>query len=172
MIWKEVPDWPRYEVSDAGLVRSRHMTVNAKGGALAVRKGRVLQPAKKNNGYWAVTLTAGEQRCQISVHRLVALVFHGAPPHANAHVLHSDGNKNNNAVNNLRWGTPADNHADTERHGRRLKGEAHPHAKLTEIAVRNIRNSSIDASKLANAHGVSREHIWAVRANRTWRHIT
>ena len=171
MIWKEVPGWPRYEVSDAGLVRSRRMTVNARGGALAVRKGRVLQPVKKNNGYWVVTLTAGAQRCQISVHRLVALVFHGAPPHDNAHVLHSDGNKNNNAAGNLRWGTPADNHADTEFHGNRLKGEAHPLAKLTENAVRRIRSSSADASELANAYGVSREHIWAVRANRTWRHV-
>ena len=171
MTWRDVPGWPRYEVNDMGLVRSRHMTVNTRGGALAGRKGRVLRLVKKNNGYLAVTLTKGTQRCQTAVHRLVALVFHGAPPHDNAQVLHFDGNKHNNAADNLRWGTPADNHADTELHGRRLKGELHPHAKLTEIAVRSIRNSSADASELANAHGVSREHIWAVRANRTWRHI-
>jgi hypothetical protein len=171
MIWLPIPKWVRYEISDAGFVRSRDMIVRAKGGAVAIRKGRDLSLVQKNNGYWAVTLTAGDERKQECVHRLVALVFHGPPPHKNAHVLHNDGDKNNNAANNLRWGSPADNHADTERHGRRLKGERHPHAKLTEAAVRNIRNSDLDASALALQHSVTREHVWAVRSGRVWSHV-
>lgn len=171
MIWQTVPNWERYEVSDTGVVRSRDMVVGARGGACAIRKGRNLSPVQKTNGYWAVTLTAGAERKQECVHRLVALVFHGPPPHKGAHVLHNDGDKNNNAADNLRWGTPADNHADTERHGHRLKGERHPHAKLTETAVRNIRNSNLDASVIAAQYNVTREHIWSVRRGRTWQHI-
>jgi hypothetical protein len=172
MNWLPIPEWGRYEVSDEGFVRSRDMTVNAKGGASAVRKGRELSLIQKTNGYWAVTLTSGTKRSQESVHRLVALVFHGAPPHKGAHVLHSDGDKNNNSANNLRWGTPADNHADTERHGHRLKGERHPQAKLTEEAVRNIRNSDVDASVIAAQYDVTREHIWSVRRGRAWQHVS
>lgn len=171
MIWRAIPGWERYEVSDTGIVRSRDMVVGAKGGAVAVRKGRILSPAKASNGYWVVTVTNGGQRRQEAVHRLVAKAFHGAPPYANAHVLHGDGDKNNNAANNLRWGTAADNHLDTERHGRRLKGESHPHAKLNEAAVRCIRATDKDAAELAELFGVTREHIWAVRKNRVWSHI-
>ena len=171
MNWKAVPEWPRYDVSDTGLVRSRDMVVGARGGKTAVRKGRILAAAKASNGYWVVTVTDGKRRQQAAVHRLVATAFHGAPPHLGAHVLHSDGDKDNNAASNLRWGTPADNHADTEKHGRRRKGEAHPYAKLTEAAVRRIRSSAADASELAGVYSVTREHIWAVRKNRVWRHV-
>ena len=171
MIWRPIPGWDRYEISDAGLVRSRDMKVGAKNGAIATRKGRELTLVRKTNGYWAVTLTAGKKRSQVCVHRLVALVFHGPPPHAGAHVLHNDGDKNNNSAYNLRWGTPADNHADTERHGRRRKGEQHPQAKLTETAVRNIRNSDVDASVIAARYNVTREHVWAVRRGRVWHHV-
>jgi len=171
VIWQTIPNWDRYEISYTGRIRSRDMKVGARNGAVAMRKGRELALVRKTNGYWAVTLTAGKKRRQECVHRLVALVFHGPPPHPNAHVLHSDGDKNNNAANNLRWGTPADNHADTERHGRRLKGERHPHAKLTEAAVRDIRSSDIDSSALATQYNVTREHIWAVRRGRVWHHV-
>lgn len=172
MIWREVPGWDRYEISDTGVVRSRDMVVGAKGGARAIRKGRILTPAKSSNDYWVVTVTNGLKRCQIAVHRLVALAHHGAPPYEGACVLHGDGDKNNNTAANLRWGTAADNHADTERHGHRLKGERHPHAKLTEAAVRNIRNSAIDASRIAAQYGVTREHVWAVRRGRVWSHVS
>jgi hypothetical protein len=171
MIWREVPEWGRYEVSDTGLVRSRDMRVGAKGGKVAVRKGRVLRAARKTNGYLAVTLTEGHIRCQIAVHRLVAQVFHGNPPHDNSHVLHGDGNRDNNSAENLRWGTAAENHADTERHGRRPKGEANHNAKLTESKVRFIRSTDESAAKLAEKFGVTREHIWAVRRNRVWSHV-
>jgi len=171
MIWRGIHGWDRYEVSDEGFIRSQDMVVGARGGATAVRKGRLLSRVKKSNGYWVVTLTDGQRREQYSVHRLVAETFHGEPPHDNAHVLHGDGDKDNNSADNLRWGSAADNHADTERHGHRLKGEHHPHAKLTVAAVRNIRNSDCSASALALQHGVTREHVWAVRSGRVWSHV-
>lgn len=167
----DVPNWPRYSISDEGDVISKDMCVGAKGGKLATRKGRVLSLAKKSNGYLCVTLTNGKKREQILVHRLVALAFHGAPPYPDAHVLHGDGDKTNNRADNLRWGTPADNHADTEKHGHRLKGDTHPLAKLTSAGVLNIRASALGASELAREYKVSREHIWAVRRGRIWRHL-
>ena len=171
MIWRAVPGWDRYEASDHGDIRSQDMLVGARGGASALRKGRVLTPARASNGYWVVTVTNGAGRRQEAVHRLVAMAFHGAAPAKHAHVLHGDGDKNNNAAANLRWGSAADNHLDTERHGRRLRGERHPCAKLTEAAVRGIRASTADAGICAARYGVTREHIWAVRKNRAWKHL-
>jgi len=171
MIWRQIPDWDRYEVSDGGGVRSRDMLVGAKGASKAVRKGRVLTQAKTSRGYLVVTLTRGCTHQQFSVHRLVALVFHGPPPHDKTHVLHSDGDPTNNSASNLRWGSPADNHVDTERHGRRRKGEGHPQAKLSEADVRDIKWSSTKTNVLAARYGVTREHVWAVRRGRVWAHI-
>jgi hypothetical protein len=171
MIWRQIPEWDRYEVSDAGIVRSRDMLVGAKGASKAVRKGRVLAQAKTSRGYLVVTLTRGCARQQFSVHRLVALAFHGPPPHDKTHVLHSDGDPTNNSAFNLRWGSPADNHVDTERHGRRRRGETHPQAKLSEMAARDIKRSQTKAGVLAAQYGVTREHVWAVRRGRVWAHV-
>ena len=168
MKWTPVQDWDRYEVSDHGQVRSVDMVVRAKSGASAKRKGRVLAKVVTSAGYYAVTLTDGKHKKQLLIHRLVAQAFLGPPPHHDAHVLHGDGSRTNNYVGNLRWGTPADNHADTLRHGRRLTGENHPRAKLTANCVSHIRSSGEKAGLLAKQFGVSREHVWAVRSKRVW----
>lgn len=169
MRWAPVQGWARYEVSDHGQVRSVDIVVRAKGGASATRKGRVLANVMTAAGYHAVTLTDGKRKTQVFIHRLVARTFIGPPPHSGAHVLHGDGSRTNNYVGNLRWGTPADNHADTLRHGRRLRGEKHPQAKLTGDCVCYIRNSSAKAGILAKQFNISREHVWAVRSGRVWK---
>lgn len=171
MKWVDIPKWElRYEISEYGDVRSKDMQVNAKGGAIAVRKGRRLALVRKNNGYLCVTLTDGINRPQIAIHRLVARAFIGECP-IGLHVLHGDGNKTNNHFSNLRYGTPAENHADTKRHGRRLFGEKNPVAKLDTEAVIHIRESSRSGVELAKMYNVSSAHISSVRRRKTWTHV-
>jgi len=171
MKWVDIPGWEtRYEISECGDVRSKDMRVNAKAGAIAIRKGRVLAPIRKTNGYLCVTLTDGVNRPQIAIHRLVARAFLGECP-IGLHVLHCDGDKSNNHHSNLRYGTPADNHSDTLKHGRRLMGVTHPLAKLDDEAVLHIRSSSRNGVVLAEMYDVSSAHISAIRRRRTWRHI-
>lgn len=45
----------------------------------------------------------------VSVHRIVAVAFHGAPPSENHVVDHIDRRRNNNRVENLRWVTQSEN---------------------------------------------------------------
>lgn len=52
-----------------------------------------------------------------SVHRLVALAFIGPCPEG-MEVLHINGEPDDNRLENLRYGTRAENVADTIRHGR------------------------------------------------------
>ena len=171
MRWVDIPRWElRYKISENGDVQSKDMQVNAKGGATAIRQGRILSPVRKNNGYLCVTLTDGINRPQIAIHRLVARAFIGECP-IGLHVLHGDGNKSNNHFTNLRYGTPADNHEDTKRHGRRLFGEKSPVAKLDTEAVIHIRTSSRNGVELAKMYNVSAAHISAVRRRRIWKHI-
>lgn len=171
MKWTDIPGWEtRYEISENGLVRSKDMMVNAKGGAKATRKGRLLKLVAKNSGYYCVTLTNGVDRPQISVHRLVARAFIGECP-IGLHVLHGDGNRTNNHYTNLRYGTPADNHEDTLKHGHRLMGDTHPLAKLKENDVRFIRETKESIVDLAKKFNISRAHIHSIRKKRTWAHI-
>jgi AcrR family transcriptional regulator len=81
------------------------------------------------------------------------------------------GDKFNNHYTNLRYGTPAENHEDTLKHGKRRIGVTHPLAKLKEKDVRFIRESELSGVELASKFGVSSAHISAVRRNRAWKHI-
>jgi hypothetical protein len=171
MRWVDIAGWEfRYQVSEDGRVRSKDMIVNAKGNKSARRKGRELTPVVKSNGYLCVSLSHGGVCVQEGIHRLVARAFIGVCPDGN-HVLHSDGDKSNNHVSNLRYGTPADNHLDTLAHGRRLRGAAHPMAKLDEVGVKFIRQQTKATKSLAEKFGVCREHIHAIQNYRCWKHV-
>jgi len=145
------------------------MVVGAKSGATATRKGRLLTQVLKNSGYFAVTLTNGVDRPQITIHRLVARAFIGECP-IGLHVLHNDGDKLHNHHSNLRYGTPAENVADTAKHGRQRAGAAHPMAKLDEDAVRHIRTSKRNNMFMAALYQVTAAHISAIRRNKAWQH--
>lgn len=171
MKWAPVPNWgDRYEVNECGQVRSKDMLVGAKNNSQALRIGRELTQVRKNNGYLCVTLTKKGYRAQVAIHRIVARVFLGECP-LGLHVLHNNGDKTNNHFSNLRYGTPAENVADTLVHGNRRMGATHPLAKLDDEAVQHIRTSSRNGSVLAEMYKVSKSHISAIRRNRVWKHI-
>lgn len=100
--WLPVPGSEGYEVSDQGRVRN-------------ARTGRLLA-GHSDRGYRRVNLGAARRA---RVHELVLLAFVGPRPEG----LHGDGDRANNALANLRWGTRAENCADTVRHGRSTRGD-------------------------------------------------
>lgn len=51
-----------------------------------------------------------------------------------------DPTPSNCQLNNLRWDTPKNNHADKRKHGTALLGESHQNHKLTEDEVHTIRS--------------------------------
>ena len=124
-IWKPVVGWEGlYEVSDHGRVRSLDRAVRTKGGQTTVREGRVLRPAINSNGYKIVVVQAGERRSALRVHRLVLAAFVGPCPEG-MQVCHGDGDRTNNSLGNLRYGTASENRIDSVVHG------THPHAAKT-----------------------------------------
>ena len=92
--WRPFPGDTRYEVCSLGAVRN-------------TRTGHVLKPWLAGYGYWYVQL--GAKGLKTGIHRLVALTFLGPPPSPLHEVAHSDGNRHNNAITNLRWATHAQN---------------------------------------------------------------
>lgn len=112
------------------------------------------------------------------VHVLVCEAFHGAKPFPEAQVRHLDGNPLNNNAHNLKWGTPAENSADTKRHGRH-RNDAHPGEKngravLTEQQVREIRTryaaGGVFQRELGEEYGVSTATISHVISGRNWKY--
>ena len=103
-IWKTVPEFPNYEVSNFGNVRSKNR-VSVRNGSHAKIKGQILKQAKLKY-YNRVTLYSGarDKHRQYSVHRLVATVFIPNPNNYPC-INHKDENKRNNHVDNLEWCT-------------------------------------------------------------------
>lgn len=102
--WRPVVGFEgKYEVSSLGRIRS------------LMRKGSpapILKPFEKH-GYLYVKIGGKDRR----VHRLVAAAFLQAET-GKPVVRHLDGNRANNEVTNLAWGTSSENALDTIAHGR------------------------------------------------------
>lgn len=103
-IWKPVVGWEGlYEVSSHGRVRR-------------VESQKVLKPWKQF-GYERVTLSGNSRRKSEHVARLVLASFKGLATSEKPYALHGDGSRDNNHLNNLRWGSHSDNMLDAVKHG-------------------------------------------------------
>ncbi len=110
----------------------------------------------------------------IKIHRAVLESFIGLPEIKNPCALHNDGNKLNNHLDNLRWGTQKENMEDREKHGNTIKGEMSPHAKLTEDAVKRIRFCSSRGKSsrfIAAIYQVSHTTILKIIKGEKWSHV-
>lgn len=110
--WRPVPGWDCYEVSDQGRVRSlpRRSTRQS-------YPGQMLRLMPHPHGYRYVNLCQAPRRRYALVHVLVLEAFVGLRPDWARHTRHDDGDPTNNALANLRWGTPGQNARDRVRHG-------------------------------------------------------
>lgn len=172
-IWKHIPGWEDlYEVSSTGYVRSLPRKVKHYTGAVLQRKPSVLKGCVTEFGYVVVSLTRCGRTVRRSVHALVMEAFHGARP-AGTLVRHLDGNRGNNDITNLRYGTPQENSDDMREHGTVLRGSTHGRAKLSERDVTQIRTLSPQRTQasLAAQFGVSKQQISNVVCGHQWKHV-
>jgi hypothetical protein len=114
--WRPVPGYEGlYDVSNHGRVVSHDRVVEYGPTRSARRRGRELRQAIVANGYLAVSLSKNRHKKMFRVHRLVAAAFIGP---SDVDVLHADDDKLNNRLDNLRYGTDAENARDRVRNGR------------------------------------------------------
>lgn len=105
--WNVIPGCSRYEVSNLGYVRS-----NVRG------TPRILRFLPGQGGYRAVCVRTDERKeLRMFVHRFVMLAFVGPLPEGLC-TRHLDGNKYNNSLDNLAYGTYEENAQDELRLGR------------------------------------------------------
>ena len=83
---------------------------------------------------------------------------------------HNDGNALNNNLNNLRWDTPKNNHADKVKHGTTNRGERCGTAKLTLEQVRAIRKDDRLQKIIAKEYEVQQSLISRIKNGIRWQH--
>jgi len=138
------------------------------------RFARELSGVVDHNGYRAFRLTSNrEHTAKKYAHQLVAEAFLGPalPGHEACHV---NDVPNDNRVENLRWGTHAENMQDAVRNERLCVGEDRQDSKLTEDDVRKIRRRrrrGESFGSIAKDFPVSRSNIRMVAIGATWKHV-
>lgn len=163
--WVKAIDFPEYEVSDAGRVRR----VSSARGATS---GAVLK-AYDSNGYLKVTLTAGNRKRKVSVHRLVLESFVGRP-NEKMDCCHFNGVRTDNRLENLRWASRAENMSDAKRHGTAAIGEKNGHAILKRedvVTIRQLRSAGAKVGEIAKLFSVTHQAISDICRYRNWRHV-
>jgi hypothetical protein len=177
IIWKNIPNFPLYQVSNVGVVRRLD-----KYGSRALYLCPDVGVYKRER----VTLTNKEgKHIHLSVSHLVAEAFIEPKPVWAEEINHKDGNSANNKPSNLEWCTRSENckHAIYTLKTSRLcnqDGELNTSSKLTNESVsyilthrdelygrKNIQNRKVLATRL----GVQERNIRDILNGVLWKHI-
>ncbi|MBZ4580992.1 NUMOD4 motif-containing HNH endonuclease [Mycobacterium avium] len=116
-IWKPIPGYEGlYEVSDEGEVRSLERVVEHGYSGTKTIPARVMRQKIDKGGYRRVGLRRDGKQRWLGVHRLVLAAFVGECPEGQE-VCHGNGNRADNRLENLRYGTRSENMLDQIAHG-------------------------------------------------------
>lgn len=122
-------------------------------------------------GYPGVSLSGMGKKHVFFVHWLVAAAFLPPKPSPKHEVRHWDGNRLNNRVGNLLWGTGKENSADTIRHGRSTRGSRSSSAKIDEgkaLQIIALLCAGVKQRTIAQQFFVSEMLVSSIRTQRAW----
>ena len=160
-----VPDHPGYAVSATGRVFSC-----VKPGATGFYDTwRELKPTRTGSRRQYHTVYLGQGR-RWDIHRLVMFVFVGPCP-TGQEVRHLNDDPRDNRLENLAYGTRAENMADAIRNDRTAKGERNGQAILDENQVRLIRTlltAGVTQTRIAEGFRVSVEAVSQISRRVRW----
>lgn len=176
--WKFIQGYEGlYEVSTTGQIRSSERKVpmiSRHGNPYMMTIHEKLLAPDVSGEYLRVTLCKDGKTERLSIHRIVAMTFMSNPENKK-HVNHKDGNKYNNAVENLEWSTASENqkHAFETGLQKRTPGTLSPLAALTKEQVQVIRKKYVPRKytqdRLAEEFGVTRGVIKDLLNGKTYK---
>lgn len=159
-IWKKVPNFNDYEVSDLGRVKS-----------LKFNKQKILKPIKMGN-YKGVCLSKNSKVNKFYVHRLVMLVFVGK---SKLEVNHINTKTDDNRLKNLEYCTPKQNMLHANKMGKVDKGEKCNLSKLKEIEaieiINYLKTKEFTCNQIAIMYNISVGTIYCINKGKTWKHL-
>ena len=151
--------------------------VSSLGRFAAVKKGeRFLRKINYATHYPSVSFKKRPQdsvQKSSTLHKLVAETFLGERPFGHV-IRHLDGDRYNNRVENLAYGLPEENHADTKKHGTH-RNENNGRALFNELSVKAVLlllEKGVSQSEIAQRLEVSVGTIHAIKTRRNWSSVT
>ena len=170
--WRDVPEFPGYQVSDHGEIRSFWNR-----GARPPRidtKSHLVKLLPNPRGYLYAKLCYQGRRKTFLVHRLMLSVFIGPAPEK-AMGLHKDDDRLNNHLENLYWGDWHANSKDKARNGNSNKGCRNGQCRLTEEQVREIYARRKQGDRLIDVAAdfdITPSNVSAIGCGRSWQWLT
>ena len=163
----DIPGFSDYQITRMGKVWSKLRK-------RAHCSGRFLTPLLQQTGYVQVNLYKNGKMYTRRIHRLLLETFVGPCPKG-MECRHLDGDKQNNILSNLCWGTRKENGVDRVVHGTSGQGENHPRVKLNNQRVCEIRNlaKSGGASQqlIAKQFGICQQMVSRIKCNGAWNNV-
>lgn len=156
---KIIPNFPQYKIDIDGNI-------------WIIKNNKPLKINYTYGSYATVHLTQNKRSVLCKLHRLVLETFLGKCPKG-MQARHLNGNKKDNSLLNLKWGTPKENAGDKKLHNTDSSKERNGRAKLNIAEVEKIINikkiyPTITRQKLADMFNVSNATIGDIIKGRTW----
>lgn len=111
-MWKPIPSYEgRYSANEKGEIRSEDMPFDFIAGNKRIKytkKGKILKQTENSHGYLCVSIHKDGKQRVVQSHILIAKTFLPNPENK-PQINHKDGNKKNNAIENLEWVTAREN---------------------------------------------------------------
>ena len=165
---KEIPGYSKQYATDDGRIFS------CRNGVMQEKPQR-----KDTKGYLRVNLRTDDYPAKtkaVNVHTLVLLTFVGERPEG-CECRHLNGNCLDNRLDNLSWGTHAENMNDQIKHGTAIclrHGEESIRAKLKEkdvLEIRRLVQTGVKRATVARMYNLSWRHVSDICLRRTWKHL-
>lgn len=162
MTRRKIKDFPMYEACTDGTIFSC-----VKG------ECKRLKPYTTDQGYKRIGIGQGKKRRLVFVHRLILETFIGKASQGQI-CCHQNGRPGDNRLENLKWGTPQQNSADSVRHKTAYmrRGQKHPNALLTEKQVRVIKHCLLEGMTPWSLRKyfpcTTRASIYQIRKGKSW----
>lgn len=175
--WKPIPNHDGYLVSNLGRVRTiiRQKRKAGGGGTYSfLDPSRFkLKNIRSHLGYPITQLRSNRKKkgqCHF-IHRLVLTAFDGPPPNGFV-CCHLDGNRSNNSISNLIWGSQKLNQFHRIAHGTATIGELNPMAKLSledVLWAKRTIEAGATGRSIAKTLGVSEATISMIKHGKIWK---
>ncbi len=165
-VWKDIPDYEGYQVSNKGNVKS--LSYNRTG------KEGILKLCLCSMGYPIVSLGINGKMKSKRVHRIVAETFI-SNPEGKPNINHINGIKTDNRMENLEWCTQKENVHHSEKNGlaKHARGEKAGRSKITKVDAMEIKygHQGMKQKDIAEIYGISQSQVCRIRLGKLWGHI-
>jgi len=155
-MWKQIPEFSKYEASQNGMIRNR-------------KTKRVLKPQVDPKGYHRLILYDSTlKKCPCKVHVLVLSTFVRARGDGQV-CRHLDGDPSNNSLENLAWGSPQENAQDRKEHHRKWFSQP-MYLETDQVQeIWDLRESGLSAREVGRRYSSGHRLILAIWRNERWR---